>query len=467
MESVNPLNILRLLEVDYEQRYQPTASPSESDKLLRLIIKEFLDNHIVQFHAPAFNVEEDLEYERQLDVSTFEELEESVANGNLLNGHDEADFESVQDDRLYEPVSSATEPSSHELFIPRIPDPKVAASQAASLDYNKRAVSYWRSTKRKRRGLTSVQKAFSKVTSARELSEWERQVREGGSRPDKLKALRLETGKQFFLAKKKPHVVKDMDIRRWAVTANREIDLEGFTASPYWVGKFKQYYGICDRKITKFVTAMYLREAPDVKKDADECVACVQSRIQAYGLDCLWNADQSGFEYEIRPGRPLDFIGAKHVLALTQSENSMTHSYTVIMAVSPGNRKFLPVLFITLQEDKGVFGPIVSKALFKARNLHVTASKSGKMTKELYIEWCEKVFFPQMNGHCFFLADSWKTFADHDAVEEVKPEELEYEMITIPPKDSTRYANSFLVRREDSPLPFYGIKLAVGRGGLP
>ncbi|GAU94780.1 hypothetical protein RvY_06497 [Ramazzottius varieornatus] len=105
------------------------------------------------------------------------------------------------------------------------------------------------------------------------------------------------------------------------------------------------------------------------------------------------------------------------------------------MAVSPGNRKFLPVLFITLQEDKGVFGPIVSKALFKARNLHVTASKSGQMTKELYIEWCEKVFFPQMNGHCFFLADSWKTFADHDAVEEVKPEKLEYEMITIPPKD--------------------------------
>ncbi|GAU94779.1 hypothetical protein RvY_06496 [Ramazzottius varieornatus] len=293
MESVIPLNILRLLEVDYEQRYQPTASPSESDKLLRLIIKEFLDNHIVQFHAPAVNVEEDLEYERQLDVSTFEELEESVPNGNLLNGHDEADFESVQDDRLYEPVSSATEPSSHELFIPRIPDPKVEASQAASLDYKKQG----------------LQQGYQRATAG------ERQVREGGSRPDKLKASRLETGKQFFLAKKKPHVVKDMDIRRWAVTANREIGLEDFTASPYWVGKFKQYYGICDRKITAFVTAKNLREAPDVKKDADECVAYVRSRIQAYGLDCLWNADQSGFEYEMRPGRTLDFIGAKHVLA--------------------------------------------------------------------------------------------------------------------------------------------------------
>ncbi|GAV08015.1 hypothetical protein RvY_17773 [Ramazzottius varieornatus] len=52
------------------------------------------------------------------------------------------------------------------------------------------------------------------------------------------------------------------------------------------------------------------------------------------------------------------------------------------------------------------------------------------MTKQLFIEWCEKVFFPHMNDH----SDSWPTFADQDAVEEVRPEELEYEMITIPPK---------------------------------
>ncbi|GAU89107.1 hypothetical protein RvY_01698 [Ramazzottius varieornatus] len=56
------------------------------------------------------------------------------------------------------------------------------------------------------------------------------------------------------------------------------------------------------------------------------------------------------------------------------------------------------------------------------------------MTKELFVEWCEKVFFPQMDGYCLFLVDSWPTFADQKAVEEVKPEELEYEMITIPPK---------------------------------
>ncbi|GAV04380.1 hypothetical protein RvY_14666 [Ramazzottius varieornatus] len=39
-----------------------------------------------------------------------------------------------------------------------------------------------------------------------------------------------------------------------------------------------------------------------------------------------------------------------------------------------------------------------------------------------------------MEDRCILLADSWKTFADQDAVIELKPEELQYEMITISPK---------------------------------
>ncbi|GAU93007.1 hypothetical protein RvY_05008 [Ramazzottius varieornatus] len=56
------------------------------------------------------------------------------------------------------------------------------------------------------------------------------------------------------------------------------------------------------------------------------------------------------------------------------------------------------------------------------------------MTKQLFIERCERVFFPHMNDHCIYPADSWPMFADQDAVEEVNPEELECEMITIPLK---------------------------------
>ncbi|GAV08722.1 hypothetical protein RvY_18376 [Ramazzottius varieornatus] len=191
---------------------------------------------------------------------------------------------------------------------------------------------------------------------------------------------------------------------------------------------------ICDRKIAKFMTEKSIKELPKVKQSAADCVALVRSRIADYGLDCLWNADQSGFEYETRPGRTLDICGVKHVEAITQSENSMTHSYTVMMTVSPGTRKFLPKLFLTLQEPKRVFGPIVTRTMFKAENLYVTASTSGKMTKKLYLQWCAEVFFPHMVDRCILLADPWTIFNDQDSVMELKPDNLEYEMLRIPPK---------------------------------
>ncbi|GAU95233.1 hypothetical protein RvY_06882-2 [Ramazzottius varieornatus] len=56
------------------------------------------------------------------------------------------------------------------------------------------------------------------------------------------------------------------------------------------------------------------------------------------------------------------------------------------------------------------------------------------MTKKLYLQWSEKVLFPHMEERCIFLADAWKTFTDQDSVIELKPEELEYEMLTTPPK---------------------------------
>ncbi|GAU97301.1 hypothetical protein RvY_08622 [Ramazzottius varieornatus] len=72
---------------------------------------------------------------------------------------------------------------------------------------------------------------------------------------DKLKALGLETGKQFFLAKKKKHVVKDLDLRRRALTAKQT----------------------CDRKITKFVTEKSIKE-----QSAADCVALLPARIADY-----------------------------------------------------------------------------------------------------------------------------------------------------------------------------------------
>ncbi|GAU99279.1 hypothetical protein RvY_10305 [Ramazzottius varieornatus] len=271
MDAVNPMNVLKLLEVDYRQSFQLDDAPSEADKLLKEVLK-------------------DLQCDLQIDHATFEDFKKSIISFNLLSAYDEAEFD---DNVTTEPPSSGTEPSSHELFVPQIPDLRTVPSQMIDLDYKKRSVAFWRNaTSKKRRSLTAVQNRFTKVTSVRQLQDWEKHVEAGGSRMDKLKAPRLETGKQFFLAKKKKHVVKDLDLRRWALTAHQAVRLEGFKASPDWIGKQKRYYSICDRKITKFVTEKSIKELPKVKHSAADCVALVRSRIADYGLDCLWNADQ-------------------------------------------------------------------------------------------------------------------------------------------------------------------------------
>ncbi|GAV08016.1 hypothetical protein RvY_17774 [Ramazzottius varieornatus] len=110
MDSVNPMNILKLPETDYEQHFQSSDTSSAAGQLLKTLIKD--------------------------------------------------DFEAAADDRLtnYEPPSNETEPSSHELFFPRMPNPRVPFDQAADVDYKKRAVNFWTEpVTKKRRSLSSLQ----------------------------------------------------------------------------------------------------------------------------------------------------------------------------------------------------------------------------------------------------------------------------------------------------------------------
>ncbi|GAV06574.1 hypothetical protein RvY_16540 [Ramazzottius varieornatus] len=235
MQSINLLNVIKLLEWDYKLHYRIDDFPSAADGQFKEIVRgnlavELKNNSCV---TPVYAVEEDLQYDLQIRVESFEDYEASVVQCNLLNGRSEADFDVTEPDRLLEPVSSGTEPSFHELYVPRLPNPKLPVDQLVNLEYKKRAVTYWRNAvKKKRLTLATVQRSFDKVTSIRQLYDWEKQVVEGGSRLDKLKAVRLDVGKQFFLAKREKQMVKDLDLRRWALTANETVNLAGFTASP-------------------------------------------------------------------------------------------------------------------------------------------------------------------------------------------------------------------------------------------
>ena len=140
--------------------------------------------------------------------------------------------------------------------------------------------------------------------------------------------------------------------------------------------------------------------------------------------------------------------GAKNVLACVHSVAKTTHTYTVMPTISADGRLLSPV-FVVLQEANGVFGPLVQQNLFRADNVYVLASKSGKMQKEHLRAWFEDVFFPNVQNDVALMVDSWSTYKNKDLIESAKPDGTNLLIVTCPP-GSTPLCQ---------PLDVYGIRM--------
>ena len=86
------------------------------------------------------------------------------------------------------------------------------------------------------------------------------------------------------------------------------------------------------------------------------------------------------FSYEYPSTRALAMTGEKTTKGQVKSMNAVTHSYTIMPIISLAGKLIGP-LFICLQEPTGKLGPRVKQSLYQANNIHVTCSKSGKLTK--------------------------------------------------------------------------------------
>jgi hypothetical protein len=90
-----------------------------------------------------------------------------------------------------------------------------------------------------------------------------------------------------------------------------------------------------------------------------------------------------------------------------------------------------------MQEQSGSFGPRVIQSLFKAPNIYVTATKSGKLTiNELKI-WFKEIYFPAVGDKSVLFIDSWNTYKDRDLIKGVTPEGKNVEILTIPPNTTS------------------------------
>ncbi|CAF1476498.1 unnamed protein product [Adineta ricciae] len=152
--------------------------------------------------------------------------------------------------------------------------------------------------------------------------------------------------------------------------------------------------------------------------------------------DNVLNTDQSGLELEIHSGRILSYHGEKTTLSTVRSENATTHSYTVQPMISLSGKVIGPV-FLCLKEPDGRMSDNIKSNLFKADNVVVTCSASGKLTTSLVKYWRDNVFITSIanSSRTLLLSDSWLGQGDGKGI---------YEMIkdckrmVVPPKTTAK-----------------------------
>jgi len=184
-----------------------------------------------------------------------------------------------------------------------------------------------------------------------------------------------------------------------------------FGASSSWAKRFKILHRIRQRKITRFISGSDFATLDDTVKAAEGFQKQAKFLMSKFSAHLVINTDQTGCQYQLAYNRSLDFQGVKTVLAKKEKLASLTHSYTAQYALTASG-ELLPKVFLCMAEPGNEFGPKVSvrvKSLEKEyQNIVVVASKSGKLTKELYKNFLHAVIKPYVGEKDFLLLiDSW------------------------------------------------------------
>jgi hypothetical protein len=178
--------------------------------------------------------------------------------------------------------------------------------------------------------------------------------------------------------------VHDRDLKMWAVEKAVEVGMPNFKASSHFISSFKKHHKIGSRHVTHAVTKRNLFPELSLQTTIDEFRKDLNKLIEQNKYEQSWilNTDQSAFQYEMTSKRTMHIKGAKNVESSVISKNKTKHSYTIQMTISADGH-FVGPLLIILQEQKGIFGPQISKQLAETphTNFLIKAPKRGKAQK--------------------------------------------------------------------------------------
>lgn len=304
----NPRNVIKLLHELFQTSNLPETPISDDERAVSTKIQVMLQ----EMYEDRCEIEEEesLDFENSFDIP---EVEVVTDNENDENEED-----------------TNCNVKEIECINDQIP-----------FEYKKCAVDFW-INKDNKRSLTSVKHTFRKVTCIRQLRRWQQQVHQGGTRFEKLKKISSYTLQKFQDALNKRMLIHDIDIARWGLKAQQEINVPEFTASHMWVHNLKKKHNIASRKVTKFVTKKSLQSRESQQTESNRFIQNVKYHIEHFGLTNIYNSDQSGFQLEMHGGRTLVVQGAKHVECEVQSISATTHSYTIQPIISADGRLLSP-----------------------------------------------------------------------------------------------------------------------------
>ncbi|CAF1958695.1 unnamed protein product [Rotaria magnacalcarata] len=241
---------------------------------------------------------------------------------------------------------------------------------------------------------------------------------------------------KFLKAREQYLPIPDVDIQRWALQGAKEIHLNDFQASEYWLFIYKNRHGICSRKITNIVTKKDIINFDNIVKSELEFLENFRRSSSKYLPEEIFNTDQVGVEKELHSNRTLSFEGEKTTFGSVASKNATTHSYTIQPMISLDGRLVGP-MYLCLQEPKGRIGDTVERYLFRPKNVIITCSTSGKLTSSLVKYWRNQILAKSIGKKALILSDSWTGHNGESIYKDLKSIGKTVKRLKIPPKTTS------------------------------
>ncbi|XP_071573952.1 uncharacterized protein [Temnothorax nylanderi] len=282
-----------------------------------------------------------------------------------------------------------------------------------------------------------------KLKNKKMLRIWKEDVKRGGTKIDKWKYIETQTFEHFTEARQCLEQITTRTLQQWAMATAFPLlnDNFSFSASSSWTDRFKQKYKIRQRKITRYISNRDHATLEETLEAAERFQTQTRAIMPEFDCNFIINTDQTGCQYQIPYNRSLAPKGSKTVFIKKKSLHNISHSYTAQYAITASG-KMLPVVFLCMQESTGKFGPTVQKKvdtlISEYKNVFVSCSKSGKLTKHIYTDYLKYCLSPYVVDNKFLLLiDSWGGQTDLTLYDDIFEDETNRASCTvkvIPPK---------------------------------